>query len=128
MKLGDTKTIGIHDYHHSCVGNINADFNAPASREQKKVLSSMTPDLVTATELAGEPITAKLTRAPGNNEPIGGLKVCTQNAWFTARPSGTEELYKVYAESFLGAEHLEKVVSEAKIVVSGAFKAAGLES
>jgi phosphoglucomutase len=102
--------------------------DAPASREQKKVLSSMTPDLVTATELAGEAITAKLTRAPGNNEPIGGLKVCTQNAWFTARPSGTEELYKVYAESFLGQTHLEKVVAEAKIVVAEAFKAAGLES
>jgi phosphoglucomutase len=102
--------------------------DAPASREQKKVLSSMTPDLVTATELAGDPITAKLTRAPGNNEPIGGLKVCTQNAWFTARPSGTEELYKVYAESFLGQDHLERVVSEAKIVVAEAFKAAGLES
>ncbi len=102
--------------------------DAPASREQKKVLSSMTPDLVTATELAGEPVTAKLTRAPGNNEPIGGLKVCTQNAWFTARPSGTEELYKVYAESFLGQAHLEKVVTEAKLVVGEAFKAAGLES
>ncbi len=102
--------------------------DAPASREQKKVLSSMTPDLVTATELAGEAITAKLTRAPGNNEAIGGLKVCTQNAWFTARPSGTEELYKVYAESFLGQTHLERVVSEAKIVVAEAFKAAGLES
>jgi phosphoglucomutase len=102
--------------------------DASASREQKKVLSSMTSDLVTATELAGEAITAKLTRAPGNNEPIGGLKVCTQNAWFTARPSGTEELYKVYAESFLGQTHLEQVVREAKIVVAEAFKAAGLES
>jgi phosphoglucomutase len=102
--------------------------DAPATREQKKVLSSMTPELVKATELAGEAITAKLTRAPGNNEAIGGLKVCTQNAWFTARPSGTEELYKVYAESFLGQDHLERVVSEAKIVVAEAFKAAGLES
>jgi phosphoglucomutase len=102
--------------------------DAPASRAQKKVLSTMTPELVTATELAGEIITAKLTRAPGNNEPIGGLKVCTQNAWFTARPSGTEELYKVYAESFLGQEHLARVVHEAKLVVGEAFKAAGLES
>jgi phosphoglucomutase len=119
------------DVHHQ---NLEREFgasaytreDAPASREQKKVLSSMTPELVTATELAGEPITAKLTRAPGNNEPIGGLKVCTQNAWFTARPSGTEELYKVYAESFLGADHLERVVSEAKLVVGAAFKAAGI--
>ena len=102
--------------------------DAPASRAQKKVLSSMTPELVTATELAGEAITAKLTKAPGNNEPIGGLKVCTEHAWFTARPSGTEELYKVYAESFLGQAHLERVVTEAKLVVSDAFKAAGLES
>ena len=100
--------------------------DAPASREQKKVLSNLTPELVTATELAGEAITAKLTRAPGNNEAIGGLKVCTQNAWFTARPSGTEELYKVYAESFLGQAHLERVVSEAKLVVGAAFKAAGI--
>ena len=72
---------------------------------------------MTATELAGEPITAKLTEAPGNGAPIGGLKVTTENAWFAARPSGTEDVYKIYAESFRGAEHLAQVQAEAKSLV-----------
>ncbi|MQA33493.1 phosphoglucomutase, alpha-D-glucose phosphate-specific, partial [Modestobacter roseus] len=76
---------------------------------------------VTATELAGEPITAKLTTAPGNGAAIGGLKVTTENAWFAARPSGTEDVYKVYAESFQGADHLAQVQEEAKAVVSAAL-------
>ncbi|HWG84434.1 MAG TPA: phosphoglucomutase (alpha-D-glucose-1,6-bisphosphate-dependent) [Deinococcales bacterium] len=99
--------------------------DAPANGAQKKVLASLSPEQVTATELAGEPITAKLTRAPGNDEPIGGLKVTTENAWFAARPSGTEDVYKIYAESFRGPEHLERVMSEAREVVSAAFAAAG---
>ncbi|PYE54446.1 phosphoglucomutase (alpha-D-glucose-1,6-bisphosphate-dependent) [Deinococcus yavapaiensis] len=103
-----------------------ARIDAPANAAQKKVLSNLSPELVTATSLAGEPILAKLTRAPGNNEPIGGLKVTTANAWFAARPSGTEDVYKIYAESFLGGEHLATVLSEAREVVDGAFSAAGL--
>jgi phosphoglucomutase len=75
--------------------------------------------------LAGEPITAKLTRAPGNNEPIGGLKVVTANGWFAARPSGTESLYKLYAESFLDEKHLETIVAEAQSIVLHALNAAG---
>jgi phosphoglucomutase len=99
--------------------------DAPANAAQKKVLSNLSPELVTANELAGEPITAKLTKAPGNNEAIGGLKVTTQSAWFAARPSGTEEVYKIYAESFRGESHLEQVMTEARAVVDEAFKAGG---
>jgi phosphoglucomutase len=98
-----------------------ARIDAPATREQKAALARLSPDDVAATELAGEPITAKLTRAPGNDAPIGGLKVVTENAWFAARPSGTEDVYKVYAESFRGPEHLARVQEEAKAVVSAAL-------
>jgi len=100
--------------------------DAQANPMQKKVLSNLSPEMVKATELAGEPIIAKLTEAPGNNEPIGGLKVVTGNAWFAARPSGTEDVYKIYAESFKGQEHLERVMREAKEVVGEAFKVAGV--
>ncbi|MER3444488.1 MAG: alpha-D-glucose phosphate-specific phosphoglucomutase, partial [Meiothermus sp.] len=100
--------------------------DAEASPAQKKALASLSPEMVTATELAGEPILAKLTRAPGNDEPIGGLKVVTESAWFAARPSGTEDVYKIYAESFRGPEHLERVLQEAREVVNGAFRAAGV--
>jgi phosphoglucomutase len=100
--------------------------DAAASPEQKKVLSNLSPEMVTAQTLAGETITAKLTKAPGNGEAIGGLKVTTQNAWFAARPSGTENVYKIYAESFKGPEHLKQVIQEAQQVVGSAFKAAGL--
>jgi phosphoglucomutase len=98
-----------------------ARIDAPATREQKAALGKLSPEDVTATELAGEPITAKLTRAPGNDAAIGGLKVTTENAWFAARPSGTEDVYKVYAESFKGPEHLAQVQQEAKAVVSAAL-------
>ncbi|MEY4530648.1 MAG: hypothetical protein RLZZ156_1369 [Deinococcota bacterium] len=98
--------------------------DAPATSKQKKILSNLSPEMVSATTLAGETITAKLTRAPSNNEPIGGLKVCTENAWFTARPSGTEELYKIYAESFISDSHCDAVLEEAKKIVSDAFEAA----
>ena len=100
--------------------------DAPASREQKAILSNLSPDMVTANQLAGEPIQAKLTNAPGNNAPIGGLKVVTENGWFAARPSGTEEIYKIYAESFRGTEHLAQIQEEAQAIVSAAFRAAGL--
>ena len=92
--------------------------DAPANREQKAILKKLSPDKVTATELAGEDIVAKLTEAPGNGAAIGGLKVATENAWFAARPSGTEDKYKIYAESFLGEEHLRKVQAEAQAVVT----------
>jgi len=98
-----------------------ARVDAPATREQKAALGRLSPDDVTATELAGEPITAKLTRAPGNDAPIGGLKVVTKNAWFAARPSGTEDVYKIYAESFAGPEHLARVQEEARAVVGAAL-------
>ena len=100
--------------------------DAPANAAQRKALTNLSPDLVAATEMAGEPIEAKLTRAPGNDAPIGGLKVVTQSGWFAARPSGTEEIYKIYAESFAGEEHLQQIQSEAQTIVSAAFKAAGL--
>lgn len=95
-----------------------ARIDAAATKEDKARLGALAPEDVTATELAGEPITARLVRAPGNNEPIGGLKVTTDNAWFAARPSGTEDVYKIYAESFKGAEHLKQVQQEAKQVVA----------
>ncbi|MCZ2806877.1 phosphoglucomutase (alpha-D-glucose-1,6-bisphosphate-dependent) [Modestobacter sp. VKM Ac-2983] len=98
-----------------------ARVDAAATREEKAALGKLSPDAVTATELAGEPITAKLTTAPGNGAAIGGLKVTTENAWFAARPSGTEDVYKVYAESFKGADHLAQVQEEAKAVVSAAL-------
>ncbi|WP_328364829.1 phosphoglucomutase (alpha-D-glucose-1,6-bisphosphate-dependent) [Micromonospora zamorensis] len=100
-----------------------ARIDAPATREQKAVLGKLSPDQVTATELAGEPITATLTTAPGNNAPIGGLKVSTKSGWFAARPSGTEDVYKIYAESFQGPDHLKKIQEEAKALVDQALTA-----
>jgi len=96
--------------------------DAPATPEQKKKLSNLSPDLVRAAEMAGEKITAKLTKAPGNGAAIGGLKVATENGWFAARPSGTENIYKIYAESFLGPDHLNRIVSEAQQIVADALK------
>ena len=100
---------------------IYARVDAPATPQQKAVLKSLSPDQVTATELAGDPITAKLTRAPGNDAPIGGLKVTTDNGWFAARPSGTENVYKIYAESFVGPDHLARIQDEARQVVADAL-------
>ena len=91
--------------------------DAPATAAQKKALASLSSEAVTASTLAGDPIIATLTRAPGNNAAIGGLKVVTERAWFAARPSGTEDVYKIYAESFAGADHLAQVQSEAKAIV-----------
>ncbi|MDV3206020.1 MAG: phosphoglucomutase (alpha-D-glucose-1,6-bisphosphate-dependent) [Rhodococcus ruber] len=95
-----------------------ARVDAPATREQKAVLGKLSPEQVDATERAGEPITATLTAAPGNGAAIGGLKVTTENAWFAARPSGTEDVYKIYAESFLGPDHLAQVQDAARDLVS----------
>ncbi|MDY0227442.1 MAG: phosphoglucomutase (alpha-D-glucose-1,6-bisphosphate-dependent) [Desulfomicrobium apsheronum] len=92
---------------------------APAGMAQKKLLSSLSAEQVTSAELAGEPILAKITHAPGNGAAIGGLKVVTKNGWFAARPSGTEDMYKIYVESFLGREHLERIKTEAQDMVDG---------
>ena len=97
--------------------------DAPASPEQKRVLSRLSPEQVTADELAGEPIIAKLTSAPGANAPIGGLKVVTKSGWFAARPSGTENVYKLYAESFQGEAHLRRIQAEAQTIIAAAFAA-----
>ena len=94
-----------------------ARIDAPATAEQKAKLKTLSPDDVPVTELAGETILATLTNAPGNDAPIGGLKVVTQHAWFAARPSGTEDVYKIYAESFRGPEHLKQVQAEAQKLV-----------
>ncbi len=98
---------------------VYARIDAAATREQKAALGKLSPSDVQAKTLAGEDITARLTEAPGNNAPIGGLKVTTENAWFAARPSGTEDVYKIYAESFLGEDHLKRVQEEAKALVDG---------
>ena len=103
-----------------------ARMDAPASTDQKKVLANLSPDQVTADTLAGDPITAKLTEAPANGAAIGGLKVVTEQGWFAARPSGTEEIYKIYAESFRGEAHLKEIQDEAQEIVRSAFGGAGL--
>ncbi|MEK2490244.1 phosphoglucomutase (alpha-D-glucose-1,6-bisphosphate-dependent) [Kitasatospora purpeofusca] len=95
-----------------------ARVDAPADRDQKALLSRLSPEQVKAGDLAGEPVTAVLTEAPGNGAAIGGIKVCTENAWFAARPSGTEDVYKIYAESFQGPEHLARVQEEARELVN----------
>jgi phosphoglucomutase len=96
--------------------------DAPATPEQKKKLANLSPDLVTAAQMAGEPITARLTEAPGNGAAIGGLKVATANGWFAARPSGTENIYKIYAESFVSGEHLDDIVREAQQIVADVLR------
>jgi phosphoglucomutase len=98
--------------------------DAPATPAEKVALAALTPDAVTATELAGDPIIGILTKAPGNDAPIGGLKVSTDHGWFAARPSGTENVYKVYAESFRGEEHLARLIEEAQALVSATLAAA----
>jgi phosphoglucomutase len=111
-------------------GELTAEFgtsyytriDAPASPAERTRLASLSPEAVTVPMLAGAPITSKLTRAPGNGEPIGGLKVVAENGWFAARPSGTENLFKIYAESFKDQGHLDLIVSEAHAVVSQALQ------
>jgi phosphoglucomutase len=114
-------------------GDLTARFGAPAYRRidapatpaQKAILARLSPAQVGAASVAGEPVTAILTRAPGNDAPIGGVKVTTEHGWFAARPSGTENVYKVYAESFLGEDHLDKIIEEAQAVVAQALASAG---
>ncbi|KAA1262520.1 Phosphoglucomutase [Rubripirellula obstinata] len=100
---------------------VYARIDAPATPAQKNALKELSPESVLSKELAGDAIEAKLTEAPGNNAPIGGLKVVTKNGWFAARPSGTEDIYKIYAESFVGQEHLERIQTEAKQIVADAL-------
>ncbi|MBK8050542.1 MAG: alpha-D-glucose phosphate-specific phosphoglucomutase [Anaerolineales bacterium] len=100
--------------------------DAAANRAQKSVLASLSPEMVKAETLAGEPILARLTHAPENGEAIGGLKIVTANGWFAARPSGTEDVYKIYAESFKGKDHLKRIQAEAQTIVADAFHAAGV--
>jgi phosphoglucomutase len=99
--------------------------DAPATAEQKKILARLSPDQIKAEDLAGEKINATLTNAPGNGAAIGGLKVITDNGWFAARPSGTEEVYKIYAESFKGADHLKSIQEEAQALIAKAFASSG---
>lgn len=112
-------------HHRDLVGEFGeswyARVDAAATREEKKTLAALDSSQVTATTLAGEPITSRLTHAPGNDAAIGGLKVTTENAWFAARPSGTEDVYKIYAESFVSEDHLKQVQDEAKQVVAQAL-------
>ena len=105
-----------------CYGRVEA----VANLQQKQVLTSLTADAITSDVLAGEKISQILSHAPGNNAAIGGIKVCTENGWFAARPSGTEDIYKIYAESFIDDEHLQLIISDAQKLVSAAFVAAGL--
>ena len=102
--------------------------DAPATPEEKAILSKLSPEQVSAKELAGEPIEAMLTKAPANGATIGGLKVATKNGWFAARPSGTENVYKIYAESFIGKDHLERIQKEAQALISKTFESAAAAS
>jgi phosphoglucomutase len=99
--------------------------DAPATPEQKTKLEKLSPEAVVTAKLAGDPITAKLTATPGDGAPIGGLKVLTENGWFAARPSGTENIYKIYAESFKNQRHLEAIVNEAQEIVNDTLKSFG---
>jgi phosphoglucomutase len=113
----DELTAAFGDFYYTRI-------DAPATPEEKEGLKALSPDSVTATELAGDRIVAKLTRAPGNGEAIGGLKVVSTGGWFAARPSGTEDIYKIYAESFRSEEHLAAVIARAREIVAGALRRA----
>ena len=103
-------------------GDMAADrVEAPANAEQKRKLASLSPQEVRITEMAGEPIQSVLTKAPGNDAPIGGIKVVAESGWFAARPSGTEDIYKIYAESFRGEDHLRVLLREAQTIVDAAL-------
>jgi phosphoglucomutase len=115
------------EHYRGLTGRFGTPFyvriDAPATPDEKARLERLSPESVAESTLAGEPITAKLTRAPGNDAPIGGLKVVAESGWFAARPSGTENLYKIYAESFRDQRHLDTIVSEAQAMVGRALRA-----
>jgi phosphoglucomutase len=117
------------EHHRELTAEFGAPYyrriDAPADPEQRAKLQRLTADAVRESSLAGEPIVAKLTRAPGNNAPIGGLKVATASGWFAARPSGTENVYKIYAESLRGEAHLNTILAEAQEIVNNAMGSAG---
>jgi phosphoglucomutase len=113
--LSETSDLGTSFYER---------IDAPASRDQKAILAKLDPAKVEMVELAGEPVQAKVNRAPGDGEPIGGIKVTTANGWFAARPSGTEEVYKLYAESFRSEAHLRAIQAEAQAFISNCFRGA----
>jgi phosphoglucomutase len=123
-KLGKDPGERYRDFTKEFGDPVYERIDAPASRDEKAILQKLSPEQVPAQELAGEKIEAKLTTAPGNGAPLGGLKVATKNGWFAARPSGTEDVYKIYAESFLGKDHLRRIQEEARAVISKAFQAA----
>ncbi len=106
-------------------GSVYDRIDAPATPAQKRALAALSPDEIRSTDLAGEKISAVLTRAPGNGAPIGGIKVIAPRGWFAARPSGTESIYKIYAESFLGEDHLRRIISEAQAIVDEALGGGG---
>jgi phosphoglucomutase len=120
-KLGKDPGIVYQELSHELGNPVYERIEAPATYEQKELLKNLTPAQVQSKKLAGEPIINLLTKAPGNGAPIGGLKVATKNGWFTARPSGTEEIYKIYAESFVGQDHLHQILEEAQEIVSKAL-------
>ncbi len=126
VRSGKSPAQSYHDLEAQFGAPVYERLQAPASAAQKAAFTSLTPEMITDKDLAGEPITQVLTRAPGNNAPIGGLKVCTENGWFAARPSGTEDVYKIYTESFKGREHLVRIQEEAQAIVSRAFQTAGV--
>jgi phosphoglucomutase len=113
-----------HDLEKLFGSPVYERIDAPADPRQKAALSKLSPEMITATQLAGERITARLTQAPANNAAIGGLKVVTENGWFAARPSGTENVYKIYAESFKNSEHLKMIQEEAQAIIQNVFKKA----
>jgi phosphoglucomutase len=114
-----------HELEEQFGSPIYERMDAPADKKQKDILKNLTAKKVEALELAGEKVVSKLTYAPGNNAAIGGLKVVTENGWFAARPSGTENIYKIYAESFKGSEHLNRIKAEAQDIVNNAFAESG---
>ncbi|MBM4315049.1 MAG: alpha-D-glucose phosphate-specific phosphoglucomutase [Deltaproteobacteria bacterium] len=125
-KTGRDPSLLYHDLEERFGRCFYERIDTPATPEQKAALARLSPGMIAARELAGHPIIARVTRAPGNNAAIGGVKVVTAQGWFAARPSGTENIYKIYAESFLGEEHLRTIEADAVTIVDDAFAAAGL--